>query len=77
MFLNRLCSGVSMIPFDPSPQDVLDLGCGSGLWAIEAAKTWPVSSDWHPRLIISPDDDGACLRTPELSVSTDAMSSPI
>lgn len=43
MFLNRLCSGVSMLPFEDPPESVLDLGCGSGLWAIEAAKAWPVS----------------------------------
>ena len=44
MFLSRLCGGVSMKQFDAgSPPNVLDLGCGSGLWAIEAAKAWPVS----------------------------------
>ncbi|RPD60122.1 S-adenosyl-L-methionine-dependent methyltransferase [Lentinus tigrinus ALCF2SS1-7] len=41
MFLNHLCSGVTMHPFPDPPRNVLDLGCGSGLWVIEAAKAWP------------------------------------
>ncbi|TFK92667.1 S-adenosyl-L-methionine-dependent methyltransferase [Polyporus arcularius HHB13444] len=41
MFLNRLCSGVTMHQFYEPPSSVLDLGCGSGLWVIEAAKVWP------------------------------------
>ncbi len=44
MFLNRLCSGVTMHQFYEPPSSVLDLGCGSGLWVIEAAKVWPVSA---------------------------------
>ncbi|KAI0719317.1 hypothetical protein C8T65DRAFT_636312 [Cerioporus squamosus] len=44
MFLNRLCSGVTMHQFPEPPSSVLDLGCGSGLWVIEAAKAWPNSS---------------------------------
>ncbi|KAH9945153.1 S-adenosyl-L-methionine-dependent methyltransferase [Epithele typhae] len=41
MFLNQLCQGVSLHRYDEPPEHVLDIGCGSGLWAIEAAKQWP------------------------------------
>jgi ubiquinone/menaquinone biosynthesis C-methylase UbiE len=30
--------------FEKPPMTVLDLGCGSGFWAIEAAKQWTVST---------------------------------
>ncbi|KAK1231581.1 hypothetical protein PQX77_005315 [Marasmius sp. AFHP31] len=33
-----------MHQFEVPPRLVLDLGCGSGLWAIEAAKQWPEST---------------------------------
>jgi cyclopropane fatty-acyl-phospholipid synthase-like methyltransferase len=31
-----------MNQFETPPQLVLDLGCGGGLWIIEAAKKWKV-----------------------------------
>ncbi|KAI1796852.1 hypothetical protein LXA43DRAFT_984831 [Ganoderma leucocontextum] len=40
-FLNRISQGVSIHQYDVPPKAVLDIGCGSGLWAIEAAKQWP------------------------------------
>ena len=43
MFLKRISLGVTMHQFDVPPATVLDVGCGSGLWCIEAAKQWPVS----------------------------------
>ncbi|KAF9007595.1 hypothetical protein BDQ17DRAFT_1324155 [Cyathus striatus] len=33
-----------MHQFDKPPEKVLDLGCGMGYWAIEAAKQWPQST---------------------------------
>ncbi|TBU42365.1 hypothetical protein BD309DRAFT_963122 [Dichomitus squalens] len=41
MFLKRISQGVTMHQFDVPPATALDLGCGSGLWCIEAAKQWP------------------------------------
>ncbi|KAJ6609229.1 S-adenosyl-L-methionine-dependent methyltransferase [Mycena sp. CBHHK59/15] len=42
MFL-RSCygGGLTMHQFDTPPQVILDLGCGGGYWAMEAAKQWP------------------------------------
>jgi cyclopropane fatty-acyl-phospholipid synthase-like methyltransferase len=31
-----------MHQFTTPPATILDLGCGGGLWSIEAAKQWPV-----------------------------------
>ncbi|OBZ72082.1 hypothetical protein A0H81_07597 [Grifola frondosa] len=44
LFLNSLCRSITMHQFDKPPSMVLDLGCGGGLWVIEAAKQWPVST---------------------------------
>ncbi|KAI0661765.1 hypothetical protein C8Q70DRAFT_967350 [Cubamyces menziesii] len=44
IFFNQLCRGVAMQAYEPPPARVLDLGCGTGLWAIEAAKFWPKST---------------------------------
>ncbi|KAI0671779.1 S-adenosyl-L-methionine-dependent methyltransferase [Trametes maxima] len=41
VFLNHISSGVTMHPYEQPLNNVLDLGCGTGLWAIEVAKTWP------------------------------------
>ncbi|KAF7374822.1 Methyltransf-25 domain-containing protein [Mycena sanguinolenta] len=41
MFLQSLNGGLTVHQFDTPPQFVLDLGCGSGYWAMEAAKQWP------------------------------------
>jgi ubiquinone/menaquinone biosynthesis C-methylase UbiE len=36
-------NGLTMHHFETPPRLVLDLGCGSGLWIIEAAKQWKVT----------------------------------
>lgn len=41
-FLMNGCQGATVHHSDKAPTSVLDLGCGSGYWAIEAAKQWPV-----------------------------------
>ncbi|KAJ7761879.1 hypothetical protein DFH07DRAFT_814409 [Mycena maculata] len=40
-FLRSCFGGLTMHQFDAPPQVVLDLGCGGGYWAMEAAKQWP------------------------------------
>ncbi|KAI0077929.1 hypothetical protein K474DRAFT_1706959 [Panus rudis PR-1116 ss-1] len=40
MFLTGLCRNITMHQFDTPPSKVLDLGCGNGLWVLEAAKQW-------------------------------------
>lgn len=45
-----------MHPVDVPPSNVLDLGCGSGMWAIEAAKRWTVSASEFYREGTRPDD---------------------
>jgi hypothetical protein len=43
-FMVRICNGLTMHDFGTRPPDsVLDLGCGAGLWVMEAAEAWPVS----------------------------------
>ena len=49
MFLSTLCRNVTMHQFDTPASTVLDLGCGSGLWVLEAAKTWKVRHRHHSR----------------------------
>ncbi|KAG5651942.1 hypothetical protein H0H81_006884 [Sphagnurus paluster] len=41
MFFRSVCQSLTMHQFSKPPAVVLDLGCGSGYWAIEAAKEWP------------------------------------
>ncbi|KAJ7475936.1 hypothetical protein FB451DRAFT_1245281 [Mycena latifolia] len=41
MFLRSCFGGLTMHQFDIPPRVVLDLGCGGGYWALEAAKQWP------------------------------------
>lgn len=33
---------LTVYDFPAPPEAVLDLGCGTGLWCVEAAKQWPV-----------------------------------
>lgn len=41
LFLSNLVQkNVTMHRFDPPPRRVLELGCGNGIWIIEAAKRW-------------------------------------
>lgn len=42
MFLTSLFKGMTARQAETPPSKVLDLGCGSGLWVLEAAKCWPV-----------------------------------
>ena len=44
MFQTKYCfrGGLTMNQFETPPRSVLDLGCGGGLWIIEAAKQWKV-----------------------------------
>ena len=46
MFHTKYCfrDSLTMHQFETPPQMVLDLGCGSGLWVIEAAKQWKVNA---------------------------------
>ncbi|KAH7884447.1 hypothetical protein F5I97DRAFT_1937885 [Phlebopus sp. FC_14] len=40
MFITNCCKRLTLHDFDGPPATVLDLGCGRGLWAIEAARVW-------------------------------------
>ncbi|KAF9223770.1 hypothetical protein BS17DRAFT_880364 [Gyrodon lividus] len=40
MFITNCCKSLTLHNFDGPPATILDLGCGRGLWAIEAAKQW-------------------------------------
>jgi hypothetical protein len=44
MFQTKYCfrGRLTMNHFETPPRMVLDLGCGCGLWVIEAAKQWKV-----------------------------------
>ena len=42
MFITNCCKSLTLYNFDGPPSTILDLGCGRGLWAIEAAKLWQV-----------------------------------
>ncbi|ESK94713.1 hypothetical protein Moror_14272 [Moniliophthora roreri MCA 2997] len=57
LWLMSCFRGLTMHQFETPPKFVLDLGCGGGLWAIEAARQWPESTiigfdtkDIQPRL---------------------------
>ncbi|KAI9757693.1 MAG: hypothetical protein M1815_000340 [Lichina confinis] len=41
MFKRRLNGKLHLAPIGPSPQRVLDIGCGSGIWAIEMGDLYP------------------------------------
>jgi len=42
MFITNCCKSLTLYNFDGPPATVLDLGCGRGLWAIEAGEQWQV-----------------------------------
>ncbi|KAJ7593263.1 hypothetical protein C8J56DRAFT_930700 [Mycena floridula] len=44
LFLQRCWKGPTLYPFKAAPAVVLDLGCGSGSWVMEAANQWPTST---------------------------------
>ncbi|KAI0091190.1 S-adenosyl-L-methionine-dependent methyltransferase [Irpex rosettiformis] len=44
MFLKSLSQGLTLRQYDTPPKDILDLGCGSGLWVMDAAQQWPSSN---------------------------------
>lgn len=39
-FLRSLCRSLTAHQFESPPKRVLDLGCGGGLWILEAAQEW-------------------------------------
>ncbi|KAI0925790.1 hypothetical protein AcW1_008122 [Taiwanofungus camphoratus] len=43
VFLSSLVRNITMHQFETPPSRILDLGCGDGLWVIEAARKWPKS----------------------------------
>lgn len=43
-FMITLNQGLTMWKFETPPERVLDLGCGAGLWVMEAATAWPHST---------------------------------
>lgn len=45
MFMKSLAQDLTLRSYEAPPTNILDLGCGSGLWVIEAAKQWPVSAN--------------------------------
>jgi len=47
MFITNCCRSLTLYDFDGPPATILDLGCGRGLWAIEAAKQWQVGHAWN------------------------------
>ncbi|KAI0342774.1 S-adenosyl-L-methionine-dependent methyltransferase [Trametopsis cervina] len=56
MFLKSLSQGLTLRQYETPPANILDLGCGSGLWVIEAAKAWPYSQfTGYDCLQIQPD----------------------
>ncbi|KAF9647973.1 S-adenosyl-L-methionine-dependent methyltransferase [Thelephora ganbajun] len=44
MVFVRMFGRLTVYDFPTPPEGVLDLGCGTGLWCIEAAKQWPRST---------------------------------
>ncbi|KAI0766737.1 S-adenosyl-L-methionine-dependent methyltransferase [Irpex lacteus] len=61
MFLKSLSQGLTLRQYNTPPKDILDLGCGSGLWVMDAAQQWKTSN------FIGYD----CLRIqPDLSIVT-------
>ncbi|KAF8554630.1 hypothetical protein OG21DRAFT_1440054 [Imleria badia] len=44
MFITNCCKSLTLCNFDGPPSTILDLGCGRGLWAIEAGKQWQGST---------------------------------
>lgn len=44
MFITNCFKSLTLHDFDGPPSMILDLGCGRGLWAIEAAKQWQGST---------------------------------
>ncbi|OAX42488.1 hypothetical protein K503DRAFT_347343 [Rhizopogon vinicolor AM-OR11-026] len=44
MFITSCCRSLTLYDFDGPPSTILDLGCGRGLWAIEAARQWQGST---------------------------------
>ncbi|KAF7794797.1 hypothetical protein EIP86_005939 [Pleurotus ostreatoroseus] len=56
MFCKKVFGHPSMHSFNTPPAKVLDLGCGTGLWVLEAAQQWTVSASpaAHVRTLIIP-----------------------
>ncbi|KAK7463533.1 hypothetical protein VKT23_006881 [Stygiomarasmius scandens] len=43
LFFKACYKGITMHQFETPPSMVLDLGCGTGVWALDAAQQWPSS----------------------------------
>jgi ubiquinone/menaquinone biosynthesis C-methylase UbiE len=43
IFFKTLCNSLTWHEFLEPPEKVLDLGCGTGVWILDAAKQWPTS----------------------------------
>lgn len=50
-----------------APRNILDMGCGSGILAIAAAKLWPVVP------VLAADNDPECVRVSDLHVRTNGV----
>ncbi|KAJ3824700.1 hypothetical protein F5878DRAFT_312394 [Lentinula raphanica] len=44
IFFKKCFRSITMTQFETPPERVLDLGCGSGLWVLEAARQWENST---------------------------------
>lgn len=42
LFITNCCKSLTLHNFDGPPATILDVGCGRGLWAIEAGRLWQV-----------------------------------
>ncbi|KAI0322754.1 hypothetical protein OF83DRAFT_1167247 [Amylostereum chailletii] len=40
-FMTRIAGGLTLVHFDKPPPTVLTIGCGLGLWTVNAAHKWP------------------------------------
>lgn len=43
LIITEMCGGLTLQELEVPPKRVLDLGCGSGMWVLAAAKEWKVS----------------------------------
>ncbi|KAK2463439.1 hypothetical protein APHAL10511_004525 [Amanita phalloides] len=60
LFLVHCFQGLTVRQSDKAPTSILDLGCGSGYWTIEAARRWPNSFVvGYDMLRIQPDLDNS------------------
>lgn len=48
MIITDMCGGLTLQEMEVPPLHVLDLGCGSGMWILAAAREWTVSLTVFP-----------------------------